>query len=399
MTTIGDNMNDAARPLRGRAWGQAGARRAPFQKSTSYAGVRATGWFSSYTIADTWYPSWGADDILYTPFTDGHANGVEALSYGAKPTVGYATIRGDNPLDLAIENVGLIHVDRGEYQGRYPCGSLMVDGTWYYGTYTVADGGRGLNYDVLGPLVGFHTSRDAGATWTPPPTTPDAALFGESGWDDSPVRMGAPHFVDFGRNMEHSPDGYAYLVGHGSVDSREHLSWISGDAVFLARVKPTPETINDAAAWEFFAGHDRDGAPLWRAGVAAARPIASWPAHMGCVTVTYVPATKKYLMCVTDGWPTVREMDSYILEADSITGPWKMVAHLPDFGPQAYFLNLPSKFVSEDGSRMWLCYSANFTSNAELPMEGDPVGSRYAMCLLELELLTVGKDPDFGRNR
>ena len=27
------------------------------------------------------------------------------------------------------------------------------------------------------------------------------------------VKLGAPHFVDFGRNSEHSPDGRAYLVG------------------------------------------------------------------------------------------------------------------------------------------------------------------------------------------
>lgn len=29
------------------------------------------------------------------------------------------------------------------------------------------------------------------------------------------VKMGTPDFVDFGINMEHSPDGKAYLVGMG----------------------------------------------------------------------------------------------------------------------------------------------------------------------------------------
>jgi hypothetical protein len=120
---------------------------------------------------------------------------------------------------------------------------------------------------------------------------------------------------------------------------------------------------------------------------------------MGCATITYSPATGTYLMCVTDGWPTIRAMDSYLLEADDVTGPWKMLAHLPDFGPQAYFLNFPSKFISEDGSRAWLCYSANFTSTAALPLQGNPEGSRYAMCLLELEFVPTREDPDFGRNR
>jgi hypothetical protein len=46
-------------------------------------------------------------------------------------------------------------------------------------------------------------------------------------------------------------------------------------------------------------------------------------------------------MCVTDGWPTVAKMNSYILEADAITGPWRIVTYLKDFGEQAYFLNFP----------------------------------------------------------
>ena len=64
---------------------------------------------------------------------------------------------------------------------------------------------------------------------------------------------------------------------------------------------------------------------------------------MGCVTATYVPGLKKYLMCVTDGWPTVAKMTSYILEADKITGPWRMVSYMKDFGEQAYFLNFPEQ--------------------------------------------------------
>ena len=66
-------------------------------------------------------------------------------------------------------------------------------------------------------------------------------------------------------------------------------------------------------------------------------------------------------MCVTDGWPTVAKMNSYILEADAITGPWRMVVYMKDFGEQAYFLNFPSKFISADGRTLWLCYSANFS--------------------------------------
>ncbi|GHU63186.1 hypothetical protein FACS1894123_05460 [Bacteroidia bacterium] len=39
-----------------------------------------------------------------------------------------------------------------------------------------------------------------------------------------PVKIGSPHFVDFGKNMEYSPDGKAYMVAHGAEinDSKPH---------------------------------------------------------------------------------------------------------------------------------------------------------------------------------
>ena len=103
-------------------------------------------------------------------------------------------------------------------------------------------------------------------------------------------------------------------------------------------------------------------------------------AHMGCVTATYVPGLKKYVMCITDGWPTVAKMTSYILEADTITGPWRIVVYMKDFGEQAYFLNFPSKFVSDDRRTLWLCYSAKFSSGWNgMKLKFNPSGGRIYM--------------------
>ena len=135
-----------------------------------------------------------------------------------------------------------------------------------------------------------------------------------------PVKIGAPHFVDFGKNMEHSPDGKAYLVAHGASDGTNrrfgYNSWITGDEIYLLRVTPGIENMNDASKYEFFAGNDAKGSAIWIQDFAKIKPIAAWRDNMGCVTMTYNAPLKKYLMCVTDGGTTGAAMNTYILESD-----------------------------------------------------------------------------------
>ena len=68
-------------------------------------------------------------------------------------------------------------------------------------------------------------------------------IFGESSMNNSKVKFGAPHVVDFGRELEHSPDGKMYIVGTGASLPSSHLSWMQGDEVYLARVSPTVKVI------------------------------------------------------------------------------------------------------------------------------------------------------------
>jgi hypothetical protein len=62
------------------------------------------------------------------------------------------------------------------------------------------------------------------------------------------------------------------------------------------------------------------------------------------------------------------------------------------FGEQAYFVNIPSKFLSVDGQRGWLCYSANFTNGyLKTAYKSKPPGSGYGMVLQEFRLLAPAK--------
>ena len=371
----------------------------PAARSTIIKGLLFTGRHAEYAHADTWYPSWAADDHLYSPWTDGEVNGVRCSSAGANASTGHATITGDSPLALTITGAATYPSSPAPYGGRYPCGSLVHNGVWYYGTYCLDDSdgdpGKGLNWDILGPFVGFRYSTDFGESWTQTPHTPASPLFAEPVRQDGPVKIGAPHFVDFGRNLRHSPDGKAYLVGHGAVAGDPsprlggaNLSWITGDQIYLARVEPTIANINDRSRYEFFAGRDRQGRAIWTHNFAKIQPIFDWNNNAGCVTMTYIAPLKRYLMCVTDGGNTISEFNTYLLESEFVSGPWKLVEYLKAFGEQAYFVNIPSKFVSADGRTIWLMYAANFTNgNQNWPQhQARPVGSRYGMCLQEVQL-------------
>lgn len=369
----------------------------PFKPSSSIKGLTFTGRYHVYTEADTWYPSWASDGRMFSPFTDGTVNGRDVMSFNregkAPAQIGHAVIHGDWPHALTVSEDGAIPVTIDKvYSGRYPSANLYHDGIWYIGTYGLASAYyTGYNWPILGPFCGFHISHDDGKTWTPSPWNPEAgnSMFGEPAVARGPVKLGALHVVDFGRNMEHSPDGKMYLIGHGSdIPDQTHRkasnSWITGDHIYLCRVSPRVDAVNDPLAYEFFAGHDASGAARWSSRFEDIRPVLDWPGHTGCVTATYHPTLNKYLMVFTDGRETVAEMDSYVLEADALTGPYRLVWSQRDFGPQAYFLNFPSRFLSVDGKTGWLCLSANFCLPDRLnPLKGNPEGSCYRLCLLE----------------
>ena len=371
----------------------------PFPRSTKFSGVTFPGPYATYATADTWYPSWGADGKLYSPYMDGLCDA--SGSYGGTPNpesaVGTAVISGDDPLKLNVSCSTHV-VDRSGWDGRYASASLNYHGIWYYGTYLLDNapqpGGKPCTgtYCTLGPFVGFDTSSNGGLTWQSAPETTSSPLFGESIAGGHRVELGALHFVDFGRDMQYSPDGYAYLVGHGGGGPTANNSWVAGSNVYLIRVKPSPATINDPHAYEFYAGQ-ANGQPVWSQNLADMQPLISWPGHLGSTTITYDPSLHTYLMWVTtpsDGLNTAGTFDQILLESDSLTGPWRLVDYMARFGPQAYFLNVPSKFISGDGRTMWLSYSANYENSAGA---STPPGSQYSWVLREMTLDSAVQAP------
>jgi len=249
----------------------------------------------------------------------------------------------------------------------------------------------------MGPFVGFRSSQDRGATWKEP-HAPDGTelsvsrpLFPEK--VGMPVKLGAPHVVDFGPENARSPDGKLYMVGNGCLAAKpnSNCSWISGDAVFLARAggyhASEPDSLNDPAAWEFFCG--KSGADeCWTADVHAAKPILTWEGRVGTVTATWHEELKRFLFAITTPTTlpsTVGPYDTWVLEAPTLTGPFRLVSYMPRFGQQAYFVSFPSRFLGP-GKDAVMAFSANFacrTGGCEPNIQGAGYGANLLPVRLE----------------
>ena len=229
------------------------------------------------------------------------------------------------------------------YGGRFPGGQLVYNGTWWYSTYYVPQYPKGpssgpnnvLKGGLLGPLADFRYSNDLGETWEEPlvnATSDSDNLFGEAGDDplhgkptNGPARIkfGTPHWVDFGQELEHSPDGKAYLVAHGATSPTSTEMWMLGDQVYLARVTPTVANIGDKTKWEFYAGGHGSAAKWVSGDVGKATPLVEFTNHTGCTTMTFFPAIKKYVMTINtaSNYPVMDggDFDTWMLEVRNLS--------------------------------------------------------------------------------
>jgi hypothetical protein len=135
----------------------------PLKRSTLFNRILFSDRVSNYamTAADTWYPSWGADDLLYSIFTDGevgfYARGEELIRdqlpmnktnndrelnmpssifccsscRQSEANTGSAILQGRDPLSMTVQALGCSPASHGHFDGRYPSANLHYNGTWY----------------------------------------------------------------------------------------------------------------------------------------------------------------------------------------------------------------------------------------------------------------------------
>jgi hypothetical protein len=383
----------------------------PLPRSKSIRNVRYTlrqRDYAEVAKADTFLTSWATDGHLYSAYADGYVAAVNgervSVVCGTEITrsevthTGNAVIIGNDPFDLRIQPLQPTELRHAWYPACYPSGVLVRNGTWFYSCHYrgwVQDHlGRELCYEQ-GPTR-FRISGDLGRTWQWSRLDDRGSVVPETGRcaGAPPIKMGTTNFVDFGKNMEHSPDGYAYLVGHGTSDIDGASNWNTGDEMFLARVKPVPEAINRRPAFQYFAGMKDARTPIWSRNFSEIQPVVRWACRCGLPAITYFPALKKYVAVFCAGWPdgVGGQYDTWIAEADALWGPWSLVTYWDAFADQAYYAQIPSKFVKPDG-RFVLFYSGGWPGPMPLPREwskkptiSNLPNAKYTLCVAEFQL-------------
>ena len=253
--------------------------------------------------------------------------------------------------------------------------------------------------------MAFAISLDKGASWT---------YAGSPYWDPqhggalngvfepinvtNPLKLGVARRVDFGPDLQFSPDGRGYLIGKGcDANDGTWCGFMTGDSAFMARTRrPFDEilanlsSLNDAAEWEFFAGA---GQP-WAALLADAQPLFRWPHTVGGMTMTYNAPLRKFLLLSnrpSDGVSSLDcHFDTYMLESDAVEGPFRLVSYMQSLGPQMYFQHASSAFWASDGASGFMFSSGNWDGSC-VTQGSNPPGERYGLVTTQFGVVRAVK--------
>lgn len=309
---------------------------------------------------DLWPSCWSDDDALYAANGDGAGFGSTMSDIVMNRITG-APASDDLSGEGLASGDDLGQVWSGDDFTRKPTGMLCVDGAIYL---AVQDLRRDFN---AAPVATIARSDDHGLTWEWDTAMPmfDDGVF-TTIW-----------FADYGKDSAGAPDpAYAYAYGlDGNWRDSFDDSVADPTELFLARVPV--DAVQDADAWEFYAGQPGDAEATWTDAIAQKRPVlvderVRHPSsdaqgedgqtvgaqNLTVISqggVTHLPKLDRY---VYTSWT---ELTFEFYEAPQPWGPWTLFVS-EDFGPYpwtderfgGYATTIPSKFVSDDNLTMWV---------------------------------------------
>ncbi len=220
-------------------------------------------------------------------------------------------------------------------------------------------------------------SDDGGASWTSVPALGAAMFPGPN--------FATPAFIDYGQHPATGPHQAAEYVY--ALSTTGH--WNNGHAMTLGRVPRDRIGRLDPADWEFAQGFDPNPAPdladpvagdaarepVWDRRHDCALPVFQSPGRTSMAGATWVAPLGRYLL---PQWhfpalerPNPRRWQHsrwQVYSAPAPWGPWSLFLE-HDFAPEGFYNpSMPSRFISADGTRMWLLTCGDFSTHAYYAM-------------------------------
>lgn len=314
----------------------------PYPPSPVIAGMQLD-WSTHVRLApgsDNWQCAWADDGHLYAAWGDG--GGFGGTNSDGRASLGFARIEGDwNDIRGFNVNGGKKPEHPSTLAGK-SWGTVGVDGALYMWV------SPGSPLKEMQSEARLHRSTDHGATWR------------KADWafthDDL---LTIPTMCQFGRDYRGSRDSFVY---HYFVHPRKQSNFdaqIPG-MIYLARVPK--DRMMERGAYQFAAGFDGDGSPLWSGDPAAKKPVFEDPAGTGWnLSVSHNAGLKRYLLMTEH----VASHAGYfgLFDAPEPWGPWTVIEYrTTPFGDgkdpaNHFFWNMPTKWQSRDGKRFTLVYT------------------------------------------
>ena len=311
--------------------------------------------------SDLWDSAWASDDNIYAGWGDG-----KGFSGRTKAQMGFSQLSG-SPADRTLVGIDVFY-GMGN-PPECPGNSPPILGGKPTGTAALADS---LIYSlhVSGAELGggncssqwLARSTDNGATWTD--------HVGNLDWPDA--NGFAPSAVlQYGRAQRGAlaPDaaGTPYLYIYGTKATRPVYEQ------YLARVPANPaNSIERLNAWQYYAGADVLGNPIWSNSSAVGKPVWTDTNNGQWLEVTFNKAIGRYLAYNDHGYscqgqPCERQLS--LFDAPSPWGPWTTFDYEDQFDNLGCGTNcladrvevsflLMQKWFSADGLTVWAQYSS-----------------------------------------
>jgi hypothetical protein len=295
-----------------------------------------------------WSNTWASDGNVYAGWGDG--GGFDGDNNNGRVSLGFARITGLPP-NISGKNVWGASPTYAENPATFcgkPAGMLSVGGilyawigSWYNNTSNMF-----VQCPPNPPTPEYRLawSSDLGATWQ------------ESSWNFTATtgNIVLLNFINFGQDYADAPDQYVYLYGYKAGDSTH---------TYMARVLPAnltnDPTVADQTSYQYFAGFDAQGNPLWSTDAAQARPVFTDLNGAGPADGVYNPVLKRYIITLSH---TGGVGGLGVFDAPQPWGPWTTVAYYDNWGGfgtgESLGYHFSNKWTSPDGLTMWMDFSA-----------------------------------------